>query len=600
MTTVRRAGSGSPPVRPAGITRLRRCGAAGLTVFLLAGMVACSSDDRQDRGAGPASTPTARTEAQTTTLTGGRLVSVFGARDGADAAVPGIARVDGWGFAPGASAAFATMTAEGRVVIGTFPQTDNQVRASMATMSVGVFDPWTGNGPTFRSLSIPTSGGHDSATTPGQAVGGADVSDQCAVETAAGPRLLAVSSVPYKGWDADTGAFPAVVALRERAGDDASTVEVDSDRTRTADQLRGTDAGREAVVPGASAAQANAQGLTECDTVPNGDVLVSQYLPPGGAAGGVVALSPDGEIVAHGGLDPVHLSGPVVARRRDGTTVTVPTGALVIASPREVRSDPHMTDPADQRVVIVYDMATEDPADPDQAPRLQLPTALQELHYDAVAHRITPSSALLTLADSGLGAGASDLMQAATTAFAPDGTLFVAQTHARSVLSAPVAVFAPGSLGTRPTRAASIGHVVTPDLQLDAFDATVLTTGLARPDLGLAFSIDYDPRQRQLITVSAGGALLRAVTWGDRSWAAGVPAPIPSGEVCQVDLGGRAIADAHPTVSFQARQGAIDPVHNALFVPYQGHLADPNGPPLQTLPQYLFAIDLARLAARCS
>jgi hypothetical protein len=226
---------------------------------------------------------------------------------------------------------------------------------------------------------------------------------------------------------------------------------------------------------------------------------------------------------------------------------------------------------------------------------------MQEFRYDSVAHTITATSPLLTSQDARSTDPAANLMAAGIVAYAPDGTLFVGQVHPNSLLAAPLAVFAPGSLGSRPTRDAPFGRVATPDLSIAAFDAYGANSpGSTKPDYGSPFSLDYDPAHQELIVVSAGGAVLRAVRWGTRSWANGVPPPIDTAALCQVDLGGAALAAASPGNRFQARQGVIDPKRHVLFVPYQGLPTATPTKVLQSVPQYLFGVDLDRLGSSCS
>ena len=84
----------------------------------------------------------------------------------------GTVGVAGWGFEPGASAFFASVTDGGRVLFATVPQTDNQAAPTGQTMSVGVLDPTGGAGPTFRSLRVPTTKGLSYVMSPDRFTGG--------------------------------------------------------------------------------------------------------------------------------------------------------------------------------------------------------------------------------------------------------------------------------------------------------------------------------------------------------------------------------------------------------------------------------------------
>jgi hypothetical protein len=547
--------------------------------------------------------------ARTAPVPAPNLVTVFGA-EGTFGDVantrnrPTTVAVDGWSFEPGASAFFTGATTNGRVLIGTVPQSDNQAVATGTTMTIGVLDPGERGPAAFATLRIPTSGGAESTTIVGSDVGGADVSDLCAVNTTDGPRVLGISSVPYKFWDLGLGEFPAVVAFLDdarRAG--AAAVSIDGARTQIPESLRESDAGRQAVPVGAGDGGSfpSTPGLTECDSLPSGDVAVTQYFPADGrTSGGVVVLSPDGRILAFRQIDDVTLSADLSVSAND-QTVTVPKGTSVTVSPREVRADPSHTDPKDQRFIVVFDTgATVAAAPGGTAPgkdgRVGLPQLFQELRYDAERHSIEPTSALFVMRDERpVNRPPTDLVFAYTTAFAPDGTLFLTRAHAGSLLSATTAVFRPGSLTSRSSSPAPLGAQVTADALLTAFDGAAIPSPAGGRDFGAAFSINYDATRHLLIQVSAGNAALRSIRWG--GWDQPDPAGSADGSLCQVDLGGQALSTANRDVRFQARQGVIDPSGRALYLSYQGL---PSGEVRHNvrLPQYLFGVNLDQLA-RC-
>jgi hypothetical protein len=516
---------------------------------------------------------------------------------------PTTVAVDGWSFEPGASAFFTGATTNGRVLIGTVPQSDNQAVATGTTMSIGVLDPAAQGAEAFTTLRVPTSGGAESTTIVGSDVGGADVSDLCAVRTHDGPRVLAISSVPYKFWDLGLGEFPAVVSFLDdarRSG--AAAISIDRARTRIPEALRDTGAGRQAVPVGAGDGDGfpSTPGLTECDTLPGGDVAVTQYFPPAGrSSGGVVVLSPDGEILAFHQVDDLALSADLSVPTDRGT-VTVPKGTSVTMSPREVRADPSRTDPKDQRFLVVYDTgATVAAAPGGTAPggdgRVRMPQLFQELRYDAERHTINPTSPPFVMRDEKpINRPATDLVFAYTSAYAPDGTLFLTRAHAGSLLSATTAVFRPGALSGRSSSPTPLAAQVTADALLTAFDGDAIPSPGGGRDFGATFSINFDPINQTLIQVSAGNAALRSIRWN--GWDGPDPASSADASLCQVDLGGQALNAANPDVRFQARQGVIDPAGHALYLSYQGL---PSGEAKHNvrLPQYLFGVNLDRLAS---
>jgi hypothetical protein len=538
------------------------------------------------------------------------LVTVFGAAgtfgDVANTRNrPNPVAVDGWSFEPGASAFFTGATVNGRVLIGTVPQSDNQAMATGTTMSLGVLDPGASGAQAFATLRIPTSGGAESTTTVGSDVGGADVSDLCSVTTTAGPRVLGISSVPYKFWDLSLGEFPAVVSFLDdarRAG--AAAVSIDRARTLIPEALRDTDAGRQAVPVGAGDAGSfpSTPGLTECDTLPRGDVAVTQYFPAEGrSSGGVVVLSPEGGVLAFHQIDDITLSADLSVSAND-QTVTVPKGTPVTVSPREVRADPSRTDPKDQRFIVVYDTGAKVAAAPGgTAPgrdgRVGLPQLFQELRYDAERHTIEPTSPLFVMRDEKpVNRPPTDLVFAYTTAYAPDGTLFLTRAHAGSLLSATTAVFRPGSLAGRSSSPAPLGAQITADALLGAFDGDAIPSPAGGRDFGATFSINYDTTHHLLIQVSAGNAALRSIRWD--GWDQPDPARAADASLCQVDLGGQALGGANREVRFQARQGVIDPSGHALYLSYQGLPAGEVRHNVR-LPQYLFGVNLDALG-RCA
>jgi hypothetical protein len=448
----------------------------------------------------------------------------------------------------------------------------------------------------------------EETTTVGRDVGGADVSDLCTVTTSQGPRVTGISSVPYKFWELDLGEFPAVVSFIDdarRAGADA--VAIDKARTRPPEEVRSSDAGRAAIAVGAGDGELpSAPGFTECDPLPGGDLAVTQYFPARDHhAGGLVVLDPDGRAVAFHQVEDAKLDADLTVSSNT-TTVRVPSGTPLTISPREVRADPSRTDPRDQRFVVVYDVGADVEAPdggtkPGKDGHVRLPEMFQELRYDAEHHTIAPTSKLLVMRDEHpVSSPPTDLIYAFTTAYAPDGTLFVTRTHAGSLLSAPTAVFRPGSLGTRSTIAAPMGVEVTADALLTAFDGTAIRSPSGQTDYSATFSITFDRAHGSLVQVSAGNAVLRAVRWPGWDTGEGAdPATAADASLCQVDLGGRALSEANRDFRYQARQGVADAGDHMLYLAYQG-LQNGDPKPNLRVPQFLFAVNLDRLSSGCA
>jgi hypothetical protein len=556
-----------------------------------------------DAGARPASSPPAHT------------ITVYGAAGSFRDLTPATATtssgqdvaaqaVDGWGFDPGASAFYASVTTGGRVLFATVPQSDNQSEPLGMTMSIGVLDPdgsadvpGAPSGPTFNSLRIPTSTLGTAVVMPGHDVGGADVSDLCAVTTTAGPRTLGVSALPYKGWDFNVAGFwPAVVSFEDRPSQRGATaVTYDLATSRTTDQLRDDPAGKAAfpVHENSFGAYAETRGLGECDVTPGGFVIVSQYFfdeAAGEHSGSLVALTADGEVVAFQTLPEASLTAPMTLTRGDGSTVTVPAGTQLELSPREVRADPHTTARDDQRFVVLYDANVVDPERPDE--HVVTPFSLQEFRFDATQGTIAPTSPPLLTDAAGDDDPSGAILRGNSTVYAPDGTLFLTRSTAvgpSSLLAAPVAVFRPGSLADRPGSPMPWGILTKPDAVLasTAGGANALTT---------VRSISFDAATSSVLMVGGVDARLRAFRWN--GWAgdptqAGTAAQ-PETPYCDVDLGGTLLANPTPGYRMQVRQGAIDAVRHVYYVPYQG--LQPGAAASQKrnemLPQYAFGVRL--------
>jgi hypothetical protein len=504
----------------------------------------------------------------------------------------GTVGVAGWGFEPGASAFFASVTDGGRVLFATVPQTDNQAAPTGQTMSIGVLDPTGGAGPTFRSLRVPTTKGLSYVVSPDRFTGGADVSDLCNVTTPDGPRTIGISALPYKDWDFNVfGVWPALASFGDDPTQDgAGAVTYRPEESRTADELRNDVFGKEAFALHANAygTFADTRGLGECDVTPRGFVVASQYFfdeVAGGHSGSLVVFDAVGRVAAFHGLPDATLQADATLRRADDSTVVVPRGTVLELSPREVRADPHTTAPEDQRFIVVYDAAAPDPERPGE--RVVTPFSLQEFRFDETARTIVPTSdPIVTDRDGRADTNDGSYLRSNSTVYGPDGTLFVtrsATTGASSLLAAPMVVFRPGSLAGRPGTPAPWGTLVTPDAVLEApSGASALTT---------IRSISFDDASSTVLMVGGVDARLRAFRWN--GWDGGAREIT---RYCDVDLGGVQLANPTPGYRMQIRQGAIDTSRRLLYVPLQGLQPVGNVTVEEYLPQYAFAIRLDRVA----
>jgi hypothetical protein len=99
-------------------------------------------------------------------------------------------------------------------------------------------------------------------------------------------------------------------------------------------------------------------------------------------------------------------------------------GQDVVCHPRDVSADPSSA-AGDERFVVIADSTTRDGR--------TVPFTVQEFAYDAAAGTITPRGTAVRAAQDG--------SRMEVTAFAADGTLFVARTAVDGLSAAPLAVY---------------------------------------------------------------------------------------------------------------------------------------------------------------
>lgn len=139
--------------------------------------------------------------------------------------------VTNWGFNPGESEFFSALAPDGEIVLGTNPQTDNELYPTADQMNLAVFDPVAN---TFRNIIIPTSNGTLHATNPFQVVGGGSVDGLITATVNGQPKIVFTSAVPYDGWDINqNGEYPTLGYLDVPTG----AVQYDQAVSLTADQI---------------------------------------------------------------------------------------------------------------------------------------------------------------------------------------------------------------------------------------------------------------------------------------------------------------------------------------------------------------------------
>ncbi|EFC79534.1 hypothetical protein [Parafrankia sp. EUN1f] len=348
------------------------------------------------------------------------MLTIFGAPGsfgGLDASSPiGVVEVPGWGFGPGQAAFMSAVAADGTVLIGTTPFTDDQSALTGTGMELGLFEPGTRR---FTRMVVPSSTGRQTQprTDPlFSGIGGGDISDVIVVPAPAGEqgeRAVFVSLMPYYFWDVRTyGLLPAFGQLRRGGADGAWGYE--PDLSRTGDALAGSTepwVAATAFPAGPNGQPRSARGMTSIARLPrSGHLVVAQYLGTGKGGtdnGALLVLDLDGRVRAFWQYPQ-----------------TRPLGVELVVNPREVAADP-TSEPDDERFVLICDVR-------DANHRTQ-PFPIQEFSYQASTGRITPRSTAVRAVQDG--------SRMETAAFGADGTLYVARTKADGLRADKLAVY---------------------------------------------------------------------------------------------------------------------------------------------------------------
>ncbi|MEH3053187.1 MAG: hypothetical protein PGN13_04140 [Patulibacter minatonensis] len=501
--------------------------------------------------------------------------------------------VHGWGFQPGQAAYFPTVAPDGTVVIAGEPQTDNQLLPTSRQMVLSTFDATTLR---FGNVIVPTSTGRTVSVgpwaSPSGLVGGGDVSDVGVIRVGGESRVAFTSAMPFWGWHAPSGGeYPTLGMLRRgttgrwvsdtRSSITASELAAGSARAARGARRHRSARARRAARQAAGACITRSYDATgqygdcrmpaEFDQLPaSGALAVTQYalddlLRPSGR---ISVLDPRGRVLASYALP----------------RITLADGASLAVHPREVVADP-LGRARDERFTIVFD--TERGVGAAGEP--STPGAIQEFRYDAVAGTITPTSAPVLSGDAS-GTGAT--LGFETARYSADGSLWVGQSVPSTLQAGPVVVYrrgaaARGVLGTRPACAVpdgwsggEWGRTCPPDERI-----------AAAAELGVARSLDEDPRTRTMYLTTMGGAVLPIRSASDGSHVAGQP----------IDLGLDRLVD-RSVLRIGPRKAALDAARHVLWIPIQ-QLATaqtcsawPCAP--VTLDQWLYAVDLDRVGQR--
>lgn len=519
--------------------------------------------------------------------------------------------VPDWTFDPGAAAWFLALTDHGRVVASTMSLGGNQTNGTMDTMSVGVLDPRdpTGPQPSFARVGFTTSLNQAAVRNSLNDSGGADVSDVCRVDTAEGSVVVGFSAVPWKGWNLLKGVFPTMISLEDEAGAGASQVAVDF--TKTARLLRddwsdietfydsegGTSADRAYPAQTHFGQRApRSMGSNECAALANGDIVVTQYFTdsehyttPTPTTGRIVVLSPEGEV-----LDLMQLPNyeAPVGGMRDASNFLHSEGAQVSLLPREVQADPQLrNDGTESRFTVLHDALIN-------GNRVTFP--IQEFAWDGstISMRSQPVVSVNP---------ASPTESYEKLVYDTAGNLLAIRSGFFGWLAArSTYVFAPGELAaiapadTTCTEDVDDRVSCTNDQTIDYHGSTGFTEvtqtewtesfiragNNEQGAFNKIFSVDVMPlgENTDLIVATSWHGVVRTITWNHSTRQV-------VAVHCDVDTAIPSLFSGDATVTYQVRQGVIDPETETVYVPVKNA---GTGTKLTSPPQYVAAVDLGQ------
>ena len=475
--------------------------------------------------------------------------------------------VAGWGFRPGQSAFFSTLSPSGEVLVGTNPQTDNQSFATADHMSIGVFDPARN---TFRNLVIPTSTGALSATSPFQPVGGASVETLLPVTVGGRPRIAFISLLPYHGWNvAEKGLYPSLGYLDVTA----DGVRYNPELSRTADQIHARGGLSAEACPLRTnlfgQQVAHCRGLGEMDLLPLSRTLVmTQYFPDraqGQHSGRIIVMDTDGTVLAQ----------YVYPNIPDGR------GGFLQVNPRGVAADPTARGDR-EHFTVVFDVT-------GGSPKPEFP--IQEFAYERSSKRIIPvSRPVLT----GQRNAAGERYRFETMRYDAAGNLWATQAVPGSLAGGPMVVYANVDGKRRLQTACPAGPGWDGEGWGSACPPDRTAPGTA--DYGQTRSLVQDPASGMMLAATFGGYLMRVQPSGGG-------ADLRLTTLPPVSLGLGKLVDRR-THHVGVRTGVVDPKGRALYVPVvqtQPPAGCPTWPgpkacPPRPLDQWLYRFNLDILA----
>ena len=488
-------------------------------------------------------------------------VVLYGPADGLSGVGGGtrpVVAVPGWAYGPGQAAFQAACAADGTVITGTTPFSDNQTEPTSDGMELGVFEP---DRERFTRLRIPSTTGRLALPSPDPRYGGAgggDVSDVIAVAAPdGGPGMMFLSSVAYFGWDGRAeGQLPTVGHLRRSGGAWA----YDRSRSWTADELA-------AAAPSSFAGLAfptdgfgprQSRGPASAARLPrSGHTVVAQYFgsPMIGMNQGALLVIDDA------GRPRAFWQYPAVTG----------AGRALTVNPREVVADPTSA-AGDERFAVICDVGPAGAA---------VPFPVQEFSYSVGAGMIRPMS-LPVLATA-------DGTRMESACFDQAGTLFVARTRPDGLRAAPVAVYPKiGSerrlVSATPSPAVWAGHgwgaISPPDEFVTGSDVT-----------GLVRSMVSDPATGAVIVAGLGGRALSL-----RAVGSGAGTRVKLGR--SVDLGLGALR-AHSTGNIGLRRAGLDAGRRLMWLPINQIVQERRRWPYPPFPlsQWLLRLELDSLIA---
>lgn len=437
--------------------------------------------------------------------------------------------VTNWGFNLGESEFFSALAPDGEVVLGTNPQTDNEVYATADQMNLGVFDPVAN---TFRNIVVPTSNGTLHVTNPFSFVGGASVDGLITATVNGQPEIAFTSSVNYNGWDiSQYGEYPTVGFLDVPTG----AIQYNQALSLTADQI----ASKSALGPTACPSFTNifnqqlsgCQGMAEMGQLPLSHAFViTQYFAPSNAhSGGIVVMNPDGTVLA----------------RYQYPDIASGSGFLAV-NPREVDVDPTSSG-ALEYFSVIFDVQNPDGS--------QGSFPLQEFAFNRVTNQIVPISApILSGGTTSSGVG----YRFETAKYDSLGNLWATQDDPTSLAAGPIVVYA-NTAGVRtklevtcsvPTSwlGANWGESCPPD-QIASNTGTY----------GQTRSFTEDPQTHTMFAATINGFLLRVKQSG-----IGPTLTLTTLPAININLDS---LRASNTGFIGIRKGVIDPATRSLYVP---------------------------------